>query len=192
MRGTTATVEFHEHEDSRIVSQLHSDVSTDASLGGAYLKVEGLSKVYATDDGPVRALDRVTLTQRKGEFVSLVGPSGCGKSTLMMIAAGLASASDGEVLVENKRVITLIDSPVFGPVAMIEVGATNVGSIQQSFVPGRAVEKGEEKGFFSYGGSCVITLFGAGRLRFDSDVVEQSHGCMETYARMGDRLGEAG
>lgn len=67
-----------------------------------YLAVENLSKVYAGEDGPVRALDRVSLTQRRGEFVSIVGPSGCGKSTLMMIAAGLASSSEGRILVENK------------------------------------------------------------------------------------------
>jgi phosphatidylserine decarboxylase len=94
-------------------------------------------------------------------------------------------------LVENKRVITLIDSPRFGRVAMIEVGATNVGSIQQGFVPGRPVRKGEEKGLFAFGGSCVITLFERGRVRFDADLVEQSAGHVETYARMGDRLGVA-
>jgi NitT/TauT family transport system ATP-binding protein len=104
MRGTTAAAQFDEHEGSEFVSQLQSDVAANANVGDAYLQIQGLSKVYATDDGPVRALDRVSLTQRKGEFVSLVGPSGCGKSTLMMIAAGLAAASDGEVLVENKRV----------------------------------------------------------------------------------------
>jgi NitT/TauT family transport system ATP-binding protein len=67
----------------------------------AYLQVQSLSKVYPTDDGPVRALDRVSISQHKGEFVSLVGPSGCGKSTLMMIAAGLVSASDGRILVDG-------------------------------------------------------------------------------------------
>jgi phosphatidylserine decarboxylase len=85
--------------------------------------------------------------------------------------------------------VTLIDSPQFGPVAMIEVGATNVGSIQQSFVPGRAVAKGDEKGLFAFGGSCVITVFARGRIRFDADVVEQSANHLETYAKMGDRLG---
>ena len=54
---------------------------------------------------------------------------------------------------------------------MIEVGATNVGSIVQSFVPGRAVVKGEEKGMFAFGGSCVITLFQEGRMIFDDDLV---------------------
>lgn len=94
-------------------------------------------------------------------------------------------------LVENKRQITIIDSPAFGHVAMIEVGATNVGSIQQSFVPNRSVQKGDEKGFFSFGGSCVVTVFQAGRILFDADILEQSARHIETYARMGDRLGIA-
>jgi phosphatidylserine decarboxylase len=94
-------------------------------------------------------------------------------------------------LVQNKRVLTLIESPVFGTVAMFEVGATNVGSIQQTFVRGRAVNKGAEKGFFAFGGSCVITLFRRGRLRFDADLPGPSTEHMEVYARMGDRLGVA-
>lgn len=94
-------------------------------------------------------------------------------------------------LIENKREITLIDTPNFGTVAMVEVGATNVGSIQQSFVPGRPVRKGDEKGLFAFGGSCVITLFQRGRIRFDADVLAQSANHVETFARMGDRLGEA-
>lgn len=95
-------------------------------------------------------------------------------------------------LVENKRVVTLVKAPGFGTVGVIEVGATNVGSIQQSFVPDRPVQKGEEKGLFAFGGSCVITLFQRGRMRFDPDLVAQSRQYVETYARMGDRLGVAG
>jgi phosphatidylserine decarboxylase len=92
-------------------------------------------------------------------------------------------------LVENKREVTVVEGSPFGPVAMIEVGATNVGSIRQSFVPGRAVAKGEEKGLFAFGGSCVITLFPRGSIRFDDDLVAQSREQRETYARMGERLG---
>ena len=94
-------------------------------------------------------------------------------------------------LVENKRVITTIESPAFGEVAMIEVGATNVGSILQTFVEDRAVAKGEEKGLFKFGGSCVITLFQRGRIRLVDDLVAHSRDCIETYARMGDVLGTA-
>lgn len=94
-------------------------------------------------------------------------------------------------LVRNKRFVTLIEAPEFGTVAMIEVGATNVGSIVEVFQAGRAVVKGEEKGMFSFGGSCVITLFSEGRIIFDADIVAQSAQFTETYARMGDRLGVA-
>jgi phosphatidylserine decarboxylase len=94
-------------------------------------------------------------------------------------------------LVRNKRELTVIDSPAFGTVAMIEVGATNVGAIRQSFLPGRPASKGDEKGLFAFGGSCVITLFMRGRIRFDADIVAQSAQQVETYARMGDRLGDA-
>ncbi|MEH2482299.1 NitT/TauT family transport system ATP-binding protein [Nitrobacteraceae bacterium AZCC 2146] len=84
--------------------QASTPASAAAIAVADYLQIESLSKVYATDDGPVRALDRVSISQRKGEFVSIVGPSGCGKSTLMMIAAGLTSSSHGRVLIENKAI----------------------------------------------------------------------------------------
>jgi NitT/TauT family transport system ATP-binding protein len=70
----------------------------------ALLRVESLSKVYATGDGPVRALDQVSLSAQRGEFLSILGPSGCGKSTLLMITAGLVSPSSGGVFVEGERV----------------------------------------------------------------------------------------
>jgi len=94
-------------------------------------------------------------------------------------------------LVQNKRILTELESPLFGSVACFEVGATNVGTIVHTFVPGRPVAKGEEKGLFKFGGSCVITLFQPGCIRFDQDLVEQSRACVETYARMGERMGEA-
>lgn len=92
---------------------------------------------------------------------------------------------------ENKRMVTLVESPVFGRVAVCEIGATMVGSIMQTYVTGRAVKKGEEKGLFKFGGSCVVTIFEPGRIRFDSDLLEQSANQLETYALMGERLGVA-
>jgi phosphatidylserine decarboxylase len=93
-------------------------------------------------------------------------------------------------LVANKRVITVIESPQFGKVAMVEVGATNVGSIRETYVAGRPMTKGDEKGMFAFGGSCVVTIFQRGRITFDADIVAQSAQHLETYAKMGDRLGE--
>ncbi len=91
-------------------------------------------------------------------------------------------------LVENRRIVTLIDGARCGPVAFVEIGATCVGSITHTSSPG-AVQRGQEKGFFAFGGSCVITLFAAQRVRLADDLLAQSAGGRELYARMGDRLG---
>jgi phosphatidylserine decarboxylase len=93
---------------------------------------------------------------------------------------------------QNKRLVTLVESPVFGKVAVCEIGATMVGSIVQTHVPGRAVAKGEEKGLFKFGGSCVVTIFQPGKIRFDADLVKSGAEGLEVYARMGERLGAAG
>jgi phosphatidylserine decarboxylase len=95
-------------------------------------------------------------------------------------------------LVENKRFVTLVDSQEFGRVAVLEIGATNVGTIRQTYTPDQAVAKGDEKGYFAFGGSCLITLFQRGRIRLDADLVAQSTEHVETYAKMGMRLGEVG
>ena len=92
-------------------------------------------------------------------------------------------------LVENKRMLTLIESEQFGLVAMFEVGATCVGTIKQFYVDSRVNEKGEEKGLFKFGGSCVITVFQRGRIKFADDLVQNSREYREVYAKMGDVLG---
>jgi NitT/TauT family transport system ATP-binding protein len=69
-----------------------------------YLRLQEVSKVYATRDGSVRALAGISLRARPGEFLSVLGPSGCGKSTLLMIAAGLIRPSSGGVIVDGRPV----------------------------------------------------------------------------------------
>jgi len=90
---------------------------------------------------------------------------------------------------ENKRAYCVIDSPTFGNVVMMEVGATCVGGFEYTFSPGTPVEKGDEKGYFKFGGSSTITLFEPGRIQFAADLLEQTAQCRELYARMGDLLG---
>ena len=93
------------------------------------------------------------------------------------------------ILWENKRFITEIESEQFGKVLMLEIGATNVGSVNHTFVPTRPVAKGEEKGYFAFGGSATLTLFEPGRVKLDEDLLEQSAQQRELYAKVGDRLG---
>src|SRR4051794_29427420 len=58
---------------------------------GAVLEVEGLTVEYATDAGPVRAVDDVSLSVDAGEFLGVVGESGCSKSTMLFAIARLLS-----------------------------------------------------------------------------------------------------
>lgn len=94
-------------------------------------------------------------------------------------------------LVQNKRMCTLIDSSQFGRVAMFEVGATCVGTIRQLFVDGRENPKGELKGLFKFGGSCVITVFQHGRIELAEDLISNGQEHREVYGKMGDVLGRA-
>nr|AEX65554.1 nitrate/nitrite transporter ATP binding subunit protein [Arthrospira platensis PCC 7345] len=70
----------------------------------SYLVIDGLSKTYATPEGPYRVLDNIQLTVREGEFLCLIGHSGCGKSTLLDMVSGFRQPSEGEVRLEGRRI----------------------------------------------------------------------------------------
>ena len=68
------------------------------------LRVEHLSKIYGSGDTAVHALDDVSFTVEKGEFVAIVGPSGSGKSTMMHILGGVDSPTSGKVFVDGTEI----------------------------------------------------------------------------------------
>ena len=89
----------------------------DASSAGpqpaaaAFVDLRDVSFIYGRDDDEVLALEGLTLSVAKGEFVAVVGPSGCGKSTLMKVVTGLGLAARGTVTVGGE--------PVTGPVSAV-------------------------------------------------------------------------
>lgn len=68
------------------------------------VQVSGVSKSFGPEGARTTVLDNVSLTIKKGEFVSVIGPSGCGKSTLLKVIAGLSEADAGIVTVDGKTV----------------------------------------------------------------------------------------
>ena len=68
------------------------------------LRVENLTKVYGTGENEVRALDSVSFSVRKGEFVAIIGPSGSGKSTLLHILGGVDKPTGGKVFMNGQDV----------------------------------------------------------------------------------------
>lgn len=71
------------------------------------LRVENLSKVYGKGDTAVHALDNLSFTVSKGEFLAIIGPSGSGKSTLLHILGGVDTPSSGKVFVDNTDIYAL-------------------------------------------------------------------------------------
>lgn len=68
------------------------------------LRVEDLTKVYGSGDNEVVALDHVSFTVQKGEFISIIGPSGSGKSTLLHILGGVDKPTLGSVYMNGQNV----------------------------------------------------------------------------------------
>jgi phosphatidylserine decarboxylase len=88
----------------------------------------------------------------------------------------------------NKRVVTPLETRRFGTVLLVEIGATCVGAIHQIYSPGKAVDKGAEKGFFAFGGSSTITLFEPGAVTLAADLLEHSSRLTELYAKVGSPM----
>ena len=92
-----------------------------------------------------------------------------------------------DIFLLNKREYTVITNDRFGKVVMAEVGATMVGSIIQTYV-GNTVAKGEEKGYFKFGGSTVVLLFEPDKILIDNDLLANTQKGLETYVLMGERI----
>lgn len=96
-----------------------------------------------------------------------------------------------DVYTENKRVVCPIESPEFGLVTFVAIGATMVGSIHFTTSAGQTVVKGDEHGYFAFGGSTVLVLIEPGRIEFDADLLANSAKPLETLVKMGVSLGRA-
>ena len=103
----------------------------------------------------------------------------------------IALVQNIQILATNRRALTILETDRLGRVLLLEIGATCVGGICQTYEPGVTVSKGQEKGYFRFGGSSTITIFERGRVQFDDDLLANSEQKRELYARVGDRMGIA-
>lgn len=91
---------------------------------------------------------------------------------------------------QNKREWSIFHSENFGDVILMEVGATCVGSIVQTYEPNKRVSKGDEKSYFKFGGSTTILFFKENTVNIDDDILIQSSFGFETKVIMGEKIGE--
>src|SRR5271154_2490366 len=93
----------------------------------ALIELQDVSKLYGFGDATTLALDEVSLSIDRGEFVAVMGPSGCGKSTLMHVIGLLDRPSHGKYRLDNKAVDRL------RPNQAARIRRDTVGFIFQSF-----------------------------------------------------------
>jgi phosphatidylserine decarboxylase len=107
----------------------------------------------------------------------------------------VAFSMEPRVFLENERQVAILENSHFGNVAMIEVGALGVGKIVQSAWSDDTplpfeFEKGQEKGYFLFGGSTVIWLVQKQKIRLSDDLLKNSRIGLETWIPLGQPLGE--
>jgi phosphatidylserine decarboxylase len=95
-----------------------------------------------------------------------------------------------ELFCKNKREWSLFHSNNLGDILHMEVGATCVGSIIQTYTPGDKMKKGDEKGYFKFGGSTTILFFEKDKVKVDRDIIEETNKGYETKVLMGEKIGE--
>ncbi len=101
----------------------------------------------------------------------------------------IALAEVKSLMSKNYRELTILETENFGKVLHLEVGALFVGKVVQVTRHAHAFERGEEKGWFEFGGSTIIQIFKRGTIQPDEDIVEHSKKRIETMVKMGERTG---
>ncbi|MCK9330386.1 MAG: phosphatidylserine decarboxylase [Candidatus Cloacimonetes bacterium] len=100
-----------------------------------------------------------------------------------------------DVFLQNKRTVCYLDKTPFGKIAYLEIGATMVGSIKQTYYNSKKkyipmlVFKGQEKGYFEFGGSSIVLLFEEDKIILDKDLLENTNRGFETSIRFGESIG---
>ena len=93
------------------------------------------------------------------------------------------------VFCENKREHCTLTTADKGDVLLAPVGATMVGSILETFTPNSQIERGEEMGYFAFGGSTVVMLVDKSKVQIDADLLENTKNRIETAVVMGEKIG---
>ncbi|WP_299006501.1 phosphatidylserine decarboxylase [uncultured Tenacibaculum sp.] len=99
------------------------------------------------------------------------------------------AANFTKVFCENKREYCTLKTHDKGDIIIAPVGATMVGSIIETYTPNTEVKKGDEMGYFAFGGSTIVLLVNSYKITIDEDILTNTKNKMETFVKMGERIG---
>jgi len=97
-------------------------------------------------------------------------------------------ANFSKVFCRNKKEICSLTTEAQGEILVIPVGATMVGSLNSTYEPKDVVEKGQEMGYFAFGGSTVVLLFESDHFKIDEDLLQNTKNNIETFLQMGEQV----
>lgn len=100
----------------------------------------------------------------------------------------LALKNSLEIFCQNQRTYSILKNEKYGDILISEVGATMVGSIIQTYKVNNKIEKGQEKGYFAFGGSTLVLLFEKDKVAIDEDLLENTRKGLETTILMGEKI----
>ena len=178
--------------DGRLRLYLNADADTPFPLKGA---VRSLRTVF-DEAAPAGTYDVAVIRLAPVDYHRFHFPCDCATPEPVRTVPGkyhsvnpIALVRHPDVYADNERQI-LRCRAAFGDFWLVDVGAFGVGTIVQTYA-GEGHAKGDEKGFFKFGGSTVIFIAPAGRLTFDADLVANSAAGLETQVRCCERIAVA-
>lgn len=92
-------------------------------------------------------------------------------------------------LTENERHVSVLKNTLCGDIIMVSVGALCVGKIIETYMPEQLYQKGDEAGYFCFGGSTMVLIFEPGAITVRHDILTRSHAAQETPIKMGMTIG---
>ncbi len=182
--------------DGRLMLYLNADADRPFPLKGA---TRNLREVFGPDgapDVPAGRYDIAVVRLAPVDYHRFHFPCDCTTPEPVEVVPGeyhsvnpIALARRPDVYADNERQILACDAD-FGRFWLVDVGAFGVGTIVQTFA-GERHAKGDEKGWFKFGGSTVILVVRAGALTFDEDLVRNSANGLETRVLCGERIAQS-
>lgn len=99
------------------------------------------------------------------------------------------AANFTKVFCENKREYCILSTKEKGDIIVAPVGATMVGTIIETYKADSEVKKGDEMGYFAFGGSTIVLLIDKNNISIDKDILNNTKNKIETFVKMGEKIG---
>ena len=187
---------FTSPSDGRLMLYLGADANSPFPLKGA---TKSLRRIVGPDNAPDFGdglYDIAVVRLAPVDYHRFHFPCDCRTPEPPLVIAGkyhsvnpIALLRYPDVYVDNERQVVACEAS-FGRFWMIDVGAFGVGTIVQTY-KGESHTKGEERGYFKFGGSTVVIVTKAGALKFDDDIVKNSSEGVETRIMCGEKIAQA-